>query len=77
MKPTENYCVVGLGVEAYIAAVHLTGFSGTALKSKIQEFLDTCQKCTATKMVMTGKSPITKSLLLERGPDDFVGSCLE
>ena len=28
-------------------------------------------------MIMIGKSPITQSLLLERGPDDFVANCLE
>ena len=55
----------------------MTGFSGISLKNKIQEVLDTCQKCTATKMVMSGKSPLTKSQLLERGPDDFIWSCLE
>ena len=67
----------GLGVDAYLAAVHFTGFSGTGLQARISEEIESCQKCETTKFIISGKSPLTQSLLLERGPDDFINNCLQ
>ena len=68
------YC--GLGPDAYANSVHLAGFSGVGLISKVKEVLDNCNTCSLSKMVMTKKSPISKLLLSERGPDDFIKNCL-
>ena len=66
----------GLGPEAYASSVRLAGFSGVGLISRIKDKLNDCETCSLAKLVMTQKSPVSKLLASERGPDDFVMNCL-
>ena len=61
----------GLGIDAYIAQVNLSGFSSKGLRSRIQEEIESCVDCETSRMIMTAKSSLTKQLTKDMGPDDF------
>ena len=60
IKKAHRTLHCGLRINAYVAQVHLSGFSGTGVRAWIQEEIGLCSKCSSTKLIMSGTSELAK-----------------
>ena len=66
----------GLGSEAYIKNMMIMGVSAPNLPALVQSYIKSCQGCLQYNLFFSAKTPLTRAIREQSGPDDTLNACL-
>ena len=66
----------GLGTEAYIKSMIVMGISAPNLHVVVRSYIKACQGCLQYNLFFTAKTPFSRAIKEQSGPNDSLDACL-
>ena len=66
----------GLGTEAYIKSMIVMGISAPNLNAVVRSYIKACQGCLQYNLFFTAKTPFSRAIKEQSGPNDSLDACL-